>query len=226
MVQAWFAHRLRRPQNAPHSTSNEEREARRGGARADPASPAGARDRPSLSGRTLSTFRGQRGEDGVLGPRSSHVLQDLRHRGGRRAGGQHHALLSLGAHPWRRRREHWPGVHLSLGADRSSRPDSSHAPAARPAAPSGAAQLWPSLRATPRLGTAGFRSTSTSVSPRNLAAHLHRPGTLLPAPEPPLPQHFRFRSELRPTPLVRRASGLLGLGLSARAHPFLKGRHP
>lgn len=48
------------------------------------------------------TFWGQRGEDGVLGGRPPHVLQDLLHRGRRRAGGQHHTLLGLGAHPYRR----------------------------------------------------------------------------------------------------------------------------
>lgn len=57
--------------------------------------------------------RGQGGEDGVLGGRPPHVLQNLLHRGGRRAGGQHHALPGLGAHPWRRKRGALTGAPFS-----------------------------------------------------------------------------------------------------------------
>lgn len=63
--------------------------------------------------RAPRTFRGQGGEDGVLGGRPPHVLQNLLHRGGRRAGGQHHALPGLGAHPWRRKRGALTGAPFS-----------------------------------------------------------------------------------------------------------------
>lgn len=59
------------------------------------------------------TFQGQGGENGVLGGRTPHVLQDLLHRGGRWASGQYHPLLGLGTHPWRREKRQLSGASPS-----------------------------------------------------------------------------------------------------------------
>lgn len=87
------------------------------------------------------TFRDQRGEDGVMGRCPPHVLQDLLHRGGRRAGGQHHALLGLGAHPWGQRKgelTRLPHLQPELLRTRSG-----PAPrAAHPTAPRSAPLAW------------------------------------------------------------------------------------
>lgn len=105
-----------------------------------PPTPALAAGIPGRSlpcpARAPPTFRGQGGEDGVLGGRPPHVLQDLLHRGGRRAGGQHHALPGLGAHPWRRKRRAWTRASPTRPLGPSSR-------IANPDPPSGLARQRP-----------------------------------------------------------------------------------